>query len=96
MKKKTKRILKLAITRIIVVAIFVSISIAISTNAMVTNDVALNQLNGGDEAYLMQEIYYRYRTVAPYIGTLIVIWAAMPLFKIIYKTIKRREKNEKL
>ena len=93
MKKKTKRILKLAITRIIVVAIFVSISIAISTNAIVTNDVAINQLNGGDEAYLMQEIYYRYKTVAPYIGTLIVIWAAMPLFKIIYKTIKRREKK---
>ena len=88
MRKKHKKFIKSAIIRIIVVAIFVGITIAITTNALVTNDVAINQLNGGDEAYIAQEIYYRYKTVAPYIGAAIVIWAAMPLIKFIYNKVK--------
>lgn len=88
MRKKHKNFIKSAIVRIIIVAIFVSITIAITTNAMVTNDVALNQLNGGDEAYIAQEIYYRYKAIAPYIGAAIVIWAAMPLIKFIYNNVK--------
>ena len=89
MTKRTKKALRSAIIRIAVVAIFVCVTIAITTNAMVTNDVALNQLNGGNEAYIAQEIYYKYTAVVPYIGTLIVIWAAMPLFKIIYTKVKK-------
>lgn len=84
----TKRIVKMIIIRTIAVLIFVSIGIFLSTNATVTNDVALNQLNGGDEAYLAQELYYKYKSVAPVIGAAIVIWTAAPIFKIIYNKIK--------
>lgn len=90
MKKQHKRALRSAIIRVIVIAIFIGVTIAITTNATVTNEVALNQLNGGNEAYLAQEIYYAYKNIAPFIGGIIIIWAAMPIFKIIYKHLKKK------
>lgn len=96
MTKRNKKAIRSVIIRIIVVAIFIGVTIAITTNAMVTNDVALGQLNGGDEAYIAQEIYYKYKTVAPFIGTVIILWAAMPLFKILYAIFKNhKNKGEK-
>lgn len=96
MKKPTRKLIRSMIIRLIVVVIFVCVTITISTNAIVTNEVALSQLNGGGEAYLAQEIYYKYKAVAPYIATIIIIWAAIPLFKIIYNHISKKikEKNK--
>lgn len=89
MKKKKRKLLSSVIIRLIVVIIFVCVTITISTNATVTNEVAIGQLNGGNEAYLAQEIYYKYKAIAPYIGAVVIIWAAMPLLKIIYKQITK-------
>ena len=89
--KKNKHLVS-ALIRLIVVIIFVCITISLTTNTVITNEVALNQLNGGDEYYLLQEIYYRYKAIAPYIGAVLVIWASVPIIKIIYKHIKERKK----
>jgi hypothetical protein len=96
-----KHLIKSLIFRIVVVSIFVAIGIFLSTNATVTNDVALNQLNGGDEAYLIQELYYKYKAIAPFVGTLLVIWAAYPPVKVIINKIKsvtetKENNNEEL
>lgn len=79
-----------SIIRIVVVAIFVSAAIAITTNTTITNEIAVNQLNGGDEAYIMQELYYKYKTVVPFVGTVIVILSAIPLIKIVYQIFKNK------
>ena len=98
-RSEFKRLIKSLIIRVIVVGIFVAIGIFLSTNATVTNDVALNQLNGGDEAYLAQELYYKYKAVVPFVGTLLVIWAAYPPVKVIINKLikeKKENNNEKL
>lgn len=79
-----------SIIRVVVVAIFVCAAIAITTNATITNEIAVNQLNGGDEAYIMQELYYKYKAVVPFVGTVIVILSAIPLIKIVYQIFKNK------
>lgn len=91
---KKRNLLLSAIIRLVVVMVFVYVIIVISKNAIVTNEVALGQLNGGNEAYLAQEIYYKYKSIAPYIGAGVIIWGAIPLIKIIYKHIIKKSKEK--
>ena len=89
-----KKLIKSLIIRFIVVAIFVAAGIAITTNAIVTNEVALGQLNGGNEMYLALEAYNKYKTIVPFIGTVIVAWAIYPLIKRIFNKIKEMKETK--
>lgn len=83
-----------SIILIAVVSIFVAAAIAITTNATITNEIAVNQLNGGDEAYIMQELYNKYRIVVPAVGAMLIILSAIPFIKTVYQIfIKNTKEN---
>lgn len=91
-----KRLIR-SIILIAVVSIFVGAAIAITTNATITNEIAVNQLNGGDEAYIMQELYNKYRIVVPAVGAMLIILSAIPFIKTVYQifiTKNTKENNQ--
>jgi hypothetical protein len=86
------RRLRFHIITLVAVAIIVWTIIALTTSDPFTNAVAINQLNGGNEAYLASQIYYQYKDMASVIGIIIIVLAAMPIIKIIYTTLKEKNK----
>lgn len=86
------RKLRFHIIKLVAVAIIVWTIIALTTSDPFTNTVAINQLNGGNEAYLASQVYYQYKDMASVIGTIVIVLAAMPIIKIIYTTLKEKNK----
>ena len=86
------RKLRFQIIRLITIAVIVYVAITITTGGPLNNAVAINQLNGGNEAYIASQIYYQYKDVASVIGTIIIIVAAMPIIKTIYTILKEKNK----
>ena len=92
MTRKQRRLIRSTIIRVAVVAVFATAALAITTNATITNDIAIAQLNGGDDAYLAMQAYSVYQRVEPVVGTLLTVWAAFPIIKLIYNKIKETSK----
>ena len=97
--KEFKKLVKQIIVRVFVVALFIFVTAFITLNATVTNDIALEQLNGGNEGYLMNEAYNTYKTIFPYISAALFVWVAYAPIKTIYiryKEIKKENNNENI
>jgi hypothetical protein len=77
-----KKLIRKAIIRAIVVITLVVVIASISTNAIVSNNVALGQLNGGDEGYLIHELYNKYRSGISIIIAISIGLAIFPIIKI--------------
>lgn len=86
------RKLRFHIIKLVAIAIIVWIIGAITTGGPLNNAIAINSLNGGNEAYIASQIYYQYKDMVSVIGTIIIILAAMPIIKIIYTTLKEKNK----
>lgn len=82
------KLVKAILVRVFVVAIFVIVGTLITTNATIANDMALGQLNGGNEGYLMFEIYKTYKATLPYISAALFVWVAYLPIKTFYKKYK--------
>lgn len=85
-----------AITLVLaMVAIILTVLIAFTGNATVTNDIAIDQLNGGNEAYIAMQAFSQYRntlvTIASVVSALIVILVSI----ITLKTINNHRNNFK-
>jgi ABC-type spermidine/putrescine transport system permease subunit II len=85
-----------AITMVLaVVAIILTALIAFTGNATITNDIAIDQLNGGNEAYIAMQAFSQYRdtliTAASVVSALIVILVSI----ITLKTINNHRNNFK-
>ena len=91
-----KPFIKSFVIRLVIAIAFVAVARYLTTNVILTNDIALGQLNGGDEAYIAWELYNKYRNVAEYICYAIVI-AMMynPTKRLINKiiSINKKENN---
>lgn len=78
---------KLAIIAFIIaiLAIIVGVVTSLTTNASITNDVAIEQLNGGDEEYLAMQAHNQYREVAYTISGCVTVAAVTVMLLALYK-----------
>lgn len=86
---------KLVFRFIVIIAVFATIAaiaIGLSTSAPVSNEVALAQLNGGDEAYITMQAYNQYKNVAIAAGSIITTVSVVLIIAIIYKIFKEKNK----
>ena len=74
---------KLTILALILTIVLVPIGVIynLTTNATVTNEMAIDQLNGGDEEYIEAQVYNNYKNV------LIVAIAAIVSMVVIVITL---------
>ena len=77
---------------IVAFATIAAIAVGLSTRAPVTNEVALAQLNGGDEAYIAMQAYNQYKNVAIAAGSIITTVSIALIITIIYKIFKEKNK----
>ena len=83
-KKLTILAIILAIVLVPLMAIF-----NLTTNATVTNEMAIDQLNGGDEEYVEAQMYNNYKNVLIVAITAIVSTVIVIISVVTMYTIKR-------
>ena len=83
---------KLAIIAFIIamLAIVVGVVASLTTNATVTNDIAIDQLNGGDEVYLAMQAYNQYRETTYVISACVTVAAVTVMLLAIYKIVSNK------
>lgn len=83
-KKLTILVIILAIALVPLMVIF-----NLTTNATVTNEMAIDQLNGGDEEYVEAQMYNNYKNVLIVAITAIVSTVIVIISVVTTYTIKR-------
>ena len=94
--KELKPILKSFVIRLIFAIIFIVALRYLTTNVILTNDIALGQLNGGDESYIAWELYNKYKNIVEYICyAIVVVMMYNPTKRLIQKiiSINKKENN---
>lgn len=89
--------LKSFVIRLIIAIVFVTVARYLTTNVILTNDIALGQLNGGDEGYIAWELYNKYRNIAEYICyAIVIVMMYNPTKRLINKiiSINKKENND--
>ena len=83
---------KLAIIAFIIamLSIIVGVVISLTTNATITNDIAIEQLNGGDEAYLAMQAYNQYREAIYGVSACVTVAAVAVMLLAIYKIVSNK------
>jgi hypothetical protein len=78
-----------------IIAITLTVLIACSTNAVITNDIAIDQLNGGNEAYIVMQAYTQYKNTLVTIASAVTVLIVILVTIITIKTIKNHRNNFK-
>lgn len=78
---------------IIILSITVGIITSITTNATISNDIAIDQLNGGDEAYLAMQGYNQYRDIVYGASACVTVAAVAVLLLACYKIFTNKHDN---
>ena len=91
-----KKLIKSIIIRFIIAVIFISILNYFATNAIVNNEVALGQLNGGNEGFIAHELYNKYRAASPFINSILVMMIMTPCFKALAKEIRHKKELKEM
>lgn len=84
----TATILSIIATIIFVVVYFITGAATVPY----TNEMAIDQLNGGDAAYIVSQAWYDLRNLVTYIGYAVAAAAIMLIIIIIFKVSKERNK----
>ena len=58
----------------------------------ITNELAVDQLNGGNDAYIAMQAWYTFRNVVTYIGYIVIAIAVTFIIIIIFNFLKERKK----
>ena len=82
-----------AILSIIATIIFVVVHLVTgATTVPFTNEMAIDQLNGGDAAYIASQYWYDFRNLVTYLGYAVTAMAIALIIIIIFKVSKERNK----
>lgn len=95
-KMTTKRFIIKTITKVLIYAIISTIALSLLTNPIITNELALGQMENSNELYLLMETYNQTRSFISIIyGFVTVLFAGTTIYDI-YKFIKTKtNKGEK-
>lgn len=78
-----------------ILAIFIFMAVELVTGAdtvPLTNELAIDQLNGGDTAYVTSQAWYDARNLLTYLGYSVTATAVTIIIIIIFKVLKERNK----
>lgn len=83
---------KLAIIACVIAILSLAIGavISLTTNATISNDIAIDQLNGGDEAYLAMQAYNQYREAIYGVSACVTVAAVTVMLFAIYKIVTNK------
>lgn len=93
----TKKFVIKTTTKIITYTIISTIALSILTSPIITNEIALGQMENSNELYLLMEIYFKSKPFISLIyGWITVLFAGSTIYDI-YNFIKTKtSKGEKL
>ena len=86
----TKKFIIKTTIKILVYAIISTIALSLLTNPIITNELALGQMENSNELYLLMETYNRLRPFISIIYGLITAWFAGTTIYDTYKFIKTK------
>lgn len=86
---------KLAIIACIIIILSITIGVitSVTTNATISNDITIDQLNGGDEAYLLMQGYDQYRDIVYGASACVTVVAVAVLLLACYKFFINKHDN---
>ena len=87
----TKRFIIKTTTKIIIYAIISTIALSLLTNPIITNDLALGQMQNSNELYLLMETHNKTRPFISIIYGLITVLFAWTTISDTYKFIKTKK-----
>lgn len=87
----TKRFIIKTATKIIIYAIISTIALSLLTNPVITNELALGQMENSNELYLLMETYNKVRPFISIIYGLITALFAVTTIGDTYKFIKTKK-----
>ena len=86
----TKRFIIRTIIKIIIYAIASTIAISLLTSPIITNELALTQMENSNELYVLMDTYNKIRPFISIVYSLITCWFASTTIYDIYKFIKMK------
>ena len=94
----TKQFIKKTIRKIVIFAFFMIVitSIFQSMSPIVSNEIALGQMQNSNEAFVLMETFNKIRPIRTAVYTGIIVWFVYTIGRDIYKfakTIKETETN---
>lgn len=87
----TKKFIVKTSIKIVVYAIISTIALSLLTNPIITNDLALGQMQNSNELYLLMETYNKTRPFISIIYGLITVLFAWTTISDTYKFIKTKK-----
>lgn len=87
-----KFIIKIVINAVALI-VFTLITFLIFENTVITNDIALGQMNNSNEAYILMEYYNRIRTIASSVYGGICAYIAGITIYDIYNFVNNKGEN---
>ena len=90
---RTKKFIIKTTTKILIYAIISTIALSLLTNPIITNELALGQMENSNELYLLMEIYNKVR---PFISIIYGLITALFVGTTIFDTYKfiKTKKNK--
>jgi hypothetical protein len=90
----TKRFITKTITKVIIFAIVSIIAMTFLESPIISNQVALGQMENSNELFMLMETYNKIRPIISVIYSCIVIWFIGTVGYDIYKFIKTKTKEK--
>lgn len=92
----TKRFIIKTITKVLIYAIISTIALSLLTSPIITNELALGQMENSNELYLLMETYNKIRPFISIIyGFVTVLFAGTTIYDIYKFTKTKTNKGEK-
>ena len=86
----TKQFVKKTIRKIVIFTIimFVALSVFRSMSPIVSNTMALTQMQHSNEMFVMMETYNKIKPIFNAVSTMVYVWFACTIVRDIYKFVK--------
>lgn len=79
----------------VVFAVLSTIALSLLQSPVISNNIALGQMENSDVLYMIHETYNKIRPIVSVVCSLIVIWFAGTVGYDVYKFIKQKIKEKK-
>lgn len=90
----TKKFIIKTVAKIIIFAIVSTIAMTLLQSPVISNEIALGQMQNSNELFILMETYNKVRPIVTVIYGLIVIWFTYTIANNIYNFIKTKTKEK--
>ena len=90
----TKKFIIKTVVKIITFAIISTVAITLLQSPVISNEIALGQMQNSNELFILMETYNKVRPIVSVIYGFIVVWFTYTIAHSIYKFIKIKTKEK--